>query len=102
MVIYRDLQSKIVHTGLVVGILSDGSVMVESKWSVGCRFLHRPEDQPYSTVFAYYRTSRRNHTLAIRAQTQPYVAERNRTIQEPTEQESMAIPTATAFVTGAG
>ncbi len=76
VVIYRN-GHVIVHTGLVTGILSDGSVIVESKWSVGARFLHGPGDQPYSQKFAYYRTSRQSHSLAIRVQNRPYVADQD-------------------------
>jgi hypothetical protein len=42
---------------------------VESKWSVGGRYLHRPEDQCFSKSFAYYRTSRTSHAVALRGQT---------------------------------
>lgn len=65
LVIYRDMQGKAVHTGLVRGVLEDGTVIVESKWSVSSRFLHRPEDQPYSEEFQYYRSSRLWHLVTI-------------------------------------
>lgn len=66
IVIYRIPDGEISHTGLVQGVLGDGTVIVESKWSVGGRFLHRPEDQPYSTSYKYYRTERPNHVVTIR------------------------------------
>jgi hypothetical protein len=67
VVIYRiNGSEEISHTGLVQGVLGDGTVIVESKWSVGGRYLHRPQDQPYSPVFTYYRTTRQNHVVSIR------------------------------------
>lgn len=66
VVIYRDSQGEINHTGLVKAVLADGTVLIESKWSVGARFLHLPEDQPYSPRFTYYRTSRPTHVVTIR------------------------------------
>lgn len=56
----------VAHTGLVSGILADGTVIIESKWNLQERFLHRPEDQPYSRTFSYYRTPRGNHAITIR------------------------------------
>jgi hypothetical protein len=56
----------IAHTGLVSGVLADGTVLIESKWNLHERFLHRPEDQPYSGKFTFYRTSRGGHRVSIR------------------------------------
>jgi hypothetical protein len=69
LVIYRDSRRKIVHTGLVRSVLADGTVIVESKWSIGGRFLHRPEDEPYSPDFAFYRSPREGHFIGIVAAT---------------------------------
>ncbi len=67
IVIYRDHLGTILHTALVQAILADGTVITESKWGVDQRFLHLPVDQPYSTLFEYYRTSRLNrHLISIR------------------------------------
>ena len=55
----------IAHTGVVSGVLADGTVLVESKWNLQERFLHRPEDQPYSREFTYYRTARGSHDITI-------------------------------------
>ena len=54
------------HTGLVSGVLHDGTVLVESKWGIEGRYLHRPEDQPYSDNFVYYRSDRQGNTITIR------------------------------------
>lgn len=66
VVIYRDFNKIVRHTGLVQGVLGDGTVLIESKWGIDQRFLHRPEDQPYSTIFQYYRSTRENHVIDIR------------------------------------
>jgi hypothetical protein len=65
IIIYRGSNDIILHTGLVQGILSDGTVIIESKWGIGKRFLHRPEDTPYSTRFEYYHTDRLDHLIQI-------------------------------------
>jgi hypothetical protein len=59
-------RGSVVHTGLVSGVLADGTVLIESKWNLQERFLHRPEDQPYSREFTFYRTSRATHQITIR------------------------------------
>ncbi|GIW90977.1 MAG: hypothetical protein KatS3mg109_1409 [Pirellulaceae bacterium] len=58
LVVYRDEQGRIIHTGVVRGILDDGTPLLESKWGFAGRFLHRPEEQVYSTNYRFYRTSR--------------------------------------------
>jgi hypothetical protein len=63
LIVYRQGHD-IVHTG-IVRFAYDGSVIVESKWSLGGVYLHPPEDQGYSRSFAYYRSPRRGHLLAI-------------------------------------
>ncbi|MHB8863312.1 MAG: hypothetical protein ACYC6N_12960 [Pirellulaceae bacterium] len=67
LVIYRRTSGEILHTGLVRGILDDGTVLVESKWGLEGRYLHRPEDQPYSTLFHYYRSRRAGHRVPFRS-----------------------------------
>jgi hypothetical protein len=59
-------RGSVVHTGLVSGVLADGTVLIESKWNLQERFLHRPQDQPYSQEFTFYRTARGNHQITIR------------------------------------
>ena len=65
LVIYRDASGEILHTGLVRGVLDDGTVIVESKWGLDGRYLHRPEAQPYSSSFFYYHTPRATHLIKI-------------------------------------
>ncbi len=66
LVIYRSTDGTIVHTGLVRSVLEDGTVLEESKWGLDGRFLHRPEDTPYSRTFAYYRGARADHRIVIK------------------------------------
>jgi hypothetical protein len=65
VVIYRDSSNNILHTGLVQGILRDGTVISESKWGIDKRYLHLPADQPYSAIYQYYRTDRSHHLIEI-------------------------------------
>ena len=67
IIIYRSANGVIVHTGLVQGVLHEGTVIIESKWGVDQRFLHLPQDQPYSGSFKYYRSNRKNHLIQIRS-----------------------------------
>ena len=66
VIVYRDAAGTIVHSGLVRAA-ERGQVWVESKWGVGQRYVHQPEDQSYSTSFAYYRTTRDPEWLRYRA-----------------------------------
>lgn len=65
IVIYRNGLGAILHTALVQGVLTDGTVITESKWGVDQRFLHLPTDQPYSQLFEYYRTARPTHLIQL-------------------------------------
>jgi len=65
IVIYRNVLGSILHTGLVQGVLKDETVLVESKWGIDQRFLHLPEQQPYSSIFEFYRSNRRGHLIEI-------------------------------------
>lgn len=65
VIIYRDVDRNIVHSGLVRGVLNDGSIIIESKWGVDGVFLHGPLDTPYSTSFEYYRSPRPTHRVNI-------------------------------------
>lgn len=65
VVVYRGGKGTILHTGLVRGVLDDGTVLVESKWGLEGRYLHRPEDQPYSPQFSYYRSPRVGHLATL-------------------------------------
>lgn len=66
VIIYYLSGDVVSHTGLVSGVLHDGTVIIESKWGIEGRFLHRPEDQPYSAKFAYYHSDRAGNTITIR------------------------------------
>jgi hypothetical protein len=68
LVIYRDVTGNILHTALVQALLPDGTVIAESKWGTLQRFLHLPEDQPYSTIFQFYRTKRPDHWIQVQPQ----------------------------------
>jgi hypothetical protein len=65
LILYRDPNGQIGHSGLIRGVLDDGTVMVESKWGVDRRYLHAACDQPYSQLFTYYRSPRHGHRLTI-------------------------------------
>jgi hypothetical protein len=65
LVVYRNNQGQIVHTGVVRGVLDDGTVMVESKFGLDGRYLHQPQDQPFSQKWAYYRSTRAGHYVTI-------------------------------------
>ena len=65
VIIYRDEDREIVHSGLVRGVLNDGTVIIESKWGIEGTFLHAPEGTPYSTMFEYYRTLRPDNHVRI-------------------------------------
>ena len=64
IIVYRDALGRIVHTGLVRLVTDDGLVLIESKWGIGGRFIHQPQDQAYSDSYHYYHTSRGSHLLA--------------------------------------
>ena len=65
VIIYRDNDRNIVHSGLVRGVLNDGTIIIESKWGVEGVFLHNPLDTPYSVLFDYYRSPRPTHRVKI-------------------------------------
>lgn len=65
LLIYRNNEGQIVHTGVVRGVLVDGTMMVESKFGVDGRYLHQPKDQPYSQTWGYYRSARAGHIVTI-------------------------------------
>ena len=71
VVIYRDDNRQILHTALVQSVLRDGTVITESKWGIDQRFIHLPDDQPYSQFYEYYRTNRPNHLIRILDSTTP-------------------------------
>jgi hypothetical protein len=65
LIVYRDGDGQVLHTGLVRLAGADGLLLVESKWGPMGRFVHPPEAQPYSHTFAFYRSRRRGHELRL-------------------------------------
>ncbi len=65
VIVYRDDQGRILHTGLVRSVIGNEIVLIESKWGPLGRFLHGPEDQPWGDNYAYYRSPRPGHLLAV-------------------------------------
>ena len=65
VIIYRDDDRNIVHSGVVRGVLNDGTIIIESKWGTEGVFLHNPMDTPYTATFEYYRTMRSTHRVNI-------------------------------------
>lgn len=65
VIVYRDSNRNIAHTGLVRGVLNDGTIIIESKWGVDGIFLHDPDGTPYSTLYEYYRSSRPHNRVKV-------------------------------------
>lgn len=65
LIVYRNPSGGISHTGLVQTVYLGGMVVIDSKWGLGGRFIHGPEQQPYGNRYGYYRSARQGHTLAI-------------------------------------
>lgn len=63
--IYRNSSGSVIHTAIVCSVLTDNTVLLESKWGIHQRFIHLPEDQPYSTLIEYFRTTRGSHGIKI-------------------------------------
>ncbi len=66
LIVYHSADGEVTHTGLIKTRLFGGGLMIESKWGVGGRFVHRPLAQPYGNNYSYYRSARQGHALAIR------------------------------------
>lgn len=64
VIIYRDEDGQVMHSGVVRVADGKGLTMIESKWDLLGRYLHAPDVQPYSQQFTYYRSSRSGHLLA--------------------------------------
>ncbi len=64
VVVYRDEQGVLVHTGLVRTILDADGVLIESKMGSCGRFIHGADRHPYpNTTATYYHTRRGSHVL---------------------------------------
>ncbi len=76
IVVYRNHQNEILHTGLV-RVADEWGILIESKWGSRGRYVHTPENQGYSLEYTYYRSERSGHLLAgvqTMAATQPVSA----------------------------
>ena len=65
LIVYRDDEGRVLHTGLVRSVIANEIVLIESKWGPLGRFLHGPEDQPWGENCAYYRSPRPGHLLPV-------------------------------------
>jgi hypothetical protein len=63
VVAYWDQYNRLAHSGIVVGLSRDGSVLVQSKWSWIGLFIHPVEGQPYASAWDYYRSERAGNSL---------------------------------------
>jgi hypothetical protein len=63
LIVYRDHENDIVHTGTVKATGESGFVLIESKWGFGSCYLHEPEQQRFSKRYDYYRSPRLGHDL---------------------------------------
>jgi hypothetical protein len=64
VVIYRNPDRDILHSGVVRGTTPSGLVLVESKWGLGGVFLHPVDRHPYGgSAHTYYRSPRAGHRL---------------------------------------
>jgi hypothetical protein len=62
VVVYATGTGRIEHTG-IVRVAQDGLTLIESKWGVLGNYLHRPEDQPYTADWKFYRSPRGTNVL---------------------------------------
>jgi hypothetical protein len=65
LIVYRNEHGIILHTGIVLDVVNENLVLIESKWGPLGRYLHPPEYQPYGNSFAYYRSARQGHQLPV-------------------------------------
>ncbi len=64
LAIYRDQDGKVIHSGIVRGLASEGVILVESKWGQSGRFIHRHDRHPYGGAeYVFYRSARTGHLL---------------------------------------
>jgi hypothetical protein len=65
LIVYRNDPGMILHSGIVLEVVHENLVLIESKWGPLGRYLHPPEYQPYGSIFAYYRSPRQGHQLPV-------------------------------------
>ncbi len=63
LVVYRDDEGVVTHTGVVRYVTPGEPVLVESKWGNLGVYLHRVDDSPYGANCRYYRSTRSGHML---------------------------------------
>lgn len=61
--VYRGIADEVAHSGVVRAVLSDGTVLVESKWGRMGVYLHEADESAYGTKYTFYRSSRAGHLL---------------------------------------
>jgi hypothetical protein len=66
LVVYRNPDGAITHTGVVQVTMLGKASLIESKWGMERRFVHPPHVQPYGTLYTFYRSPRQGHSLTIR------------------------------------
>ncbi len=65
VIIYRDDDRNIIHSGIVRGVLDDNTVIIESKWGTEGTFLHAPAGTPYGAEFEYHRSPRHDNRVKV-------------------------------------
>ena len=65
LIIYRDDEGRVVHTGLVKAVGPGGFALIESKWGPLDIYWHTPDDQVYSQRYDFYRSPRDGHLLRV-------------------------------------
>jgi hypothetical protein len=64
LIIYREVNDDIIHTGVVRTVGDNGPLLVESKWGGIGRFVHAPDTHCYGDLpWKYYRSARAGHIL---------------------------------------
>lgn len=66
LIVYRNENGEVEHTGIVEAIGEDGLILIKSKWGAIGLYIHAPEAQPWSNHYAYYRSRRPGHKLKIK------------------------------------
>ncbi len=67
VVVYYDTDGNVLHTAIVRAMYDGEHPLVEGKWGPTAVYLHLVDQQPYSSRYSYWRTTRSSHALAIRS-----------------------------------
>jgi hypothetical protein len=65
LVVYRNTNGDISHTGIVRAVLGKNDVLIESKWGRMGVYLHPVEKSCYGPNFEYYRSERGTHIITM-------------------------------------